>query len=163
MSVKVYAIGARNFLFLNVPPIERSPVTLEYGVNDQMLESAAIHEWNGRLLKVVRQFRKNHTDIMIFVLDTYAIFNAVLNNPKVFPQTSCYRNTTSYCETYMNGTPSMTSFNLSCGLPVNEYFWLNSLHPTYPMHDAIAEHVATLLEKVPPSSIKCNSSRNDSG
>jgi len=85
MSIKVYAVGARNFLFLNVPPVERAPVTLEYGVKDEVVECAAIREWNRRLIKVVRQLREKHRDVTIFALDTYAIFNAVLNNPKVFP------------------------------------------------------------------------------
>lgn len=150
MPGKVYAMGARNFLFLSVPPIERAPAILEYGVSDQMLVGAAILEWKRRLIKVVRQLRGKHSDVTIFAFDTYTIFNGALNNPKVFPQTASYRNTTSYCEIYMNGTPSMTSFNSSCGLPVNEYFWLNSLHPTYPMHDAMAEHIANLLKTVPP-------------
>jgi phospholipase/lecithinase/hemolysin len=158
MSVKVYAVGARNFLFLNVPSIERAPVTLEYGASDQMLEGITIQEWNWRLVKVVQQLREKHADVTIFDLDTYTIFNAVLNNPKIFPQTAGYRNTTSYCEAYVNGTPNMTSFNPSCGLPVNEYFWLNPLHPTYPMHNAMAKQIANLLENVPPGGVGCNGS-----
>ena len=150
MSVKVYAVGARNFLFLNVPPVQRAPMTLEYGARDEVVEGSAIQEWNERLIKVVRQLQKKHTDVTIFALDTYTIFSAVLNNPKIFPQTAGYRNTTSYCEAYANGTPSLTSFNESCGLPVSEYFWLDPLHPTYPMHNATAEQIANLLEKVPP-------------
>jgi len=163
MSVKVYAVGARNFLFLNVPPVERAPATLEYGADDQIIEGAAILEWNGRLIKVARQLRGKHADVTVFALDTYSIFNAVLNNPKVFPQTAGYRNTTRYCATYMNGTPNMTSFSASCGLPVNEYFWLNQLHPTYPMHDAMAAHIVNLLEKVPPGGFECNCSGSDDG
>ena len=163
MSIKVYAVGARNFLFLNVPPVERAPVTLEYGVNDEVVECAAIREWNRRLIKVVRQLREKHRDVTIFALDTYAIFNAVLNNPKVFPQTAGYRNTTSYCEAYANGTPSMTSFNPNCGLPVNEYFWLDPLHPTYPMHNAMAKQIANLLEKVPLGGVSCDGSGTYNG
>lgn len=163
MSVKVYAVGARNFLFLNIPPIERAPMALEYGIGDQMVEGAAIQDWNCRLVKVARQFWEKYSDITIFTLDTYAIFNAVLNNPKVFSQTAGYVNTTSYCEAYANGPPSMTSFNQSCGLPVSEYLWLDRLHPTYPMHNVMAEHIAGLLEMVPPGGVGCNGSRSDGG
>jgi phospholipase/lecithinase/hemolysin len=33
-----------------------------------------------------------------------------------------------------------------CGVPVNQYFWLNSLHPTFPVHDVLAEKVAQMLK-----------------
>ena len=33
-----------------------------------------------------------------------------------------------------------------CAVPVNQYFWLNSLHPTYPMHDVVAEGVSKAQE-----------------
>lgn len=34
-------------------------------------------------------------------------------------------------------------------MPVNQYFWLNTLHPTYPVHDVVAEQVAKALEAGP--------------
>lgn len=41
-----------------------------------------------------------------------------------------------------SGTPEWDTFTPSCGVPVNEYFWLNDLHPTYPIHDVVAQGVA---------------------
>jgi hypothetical protein len=49
----------------------------------------------------------------------------------------------------LSGTPEPTSFNATCGVPVDHYFWLNSLHPTYPMHDVLAQAVADQLEAGP--------------
>ena len=34
-------------------------------------------------------------------------------------------------------------------MPVNQYFWLNSLHPTYPIHDVVAEQVVKSLKAGP--------------
>jgi hypothetical protein len=48
-----------------------------------------------------------------------------------------------------SGTPTETYYDPSCGLPVNEYFWLNSLHPTYPMQDVLAQEVALQLSAGP--------------
>lgn len=48
-----------------------------------------------------------------------------------------------------SGTPAQDTFNATCGIPVNEYFWLNSLHPTYPMHDALAYEVVKQLSTGP--------------
>ncbi len=53
------------------------------------------------------------------------------------------------CLTLLSGTPTTDFFNATCGVPVNEYFWLNSLHPTYPMHDVLAEQVALQLKAGP--------------
>ncbi|KAK7975892.1 hypothetical protein PG989_014355 [Apiospora arundinis] len=50
---------------------------------------------------------------------------------------------------FSSGTPNLDTLDPACGIPVNEYFWLNSLHPTYPMHDVVAEQVVATLEKGP--------------
>ena len=48
-----------------------------------------------------------------------------------------------------SGTPAPDTLDPSCGIPVNQYFWLNSLHPTYPMHDVLAQKVAGQLTSGP--------------
>lgn len=39
------------------------------------------------------------------------------------------------------GTVTLDQLNPECGVAVNEHFWLNELHPTYPVHDATAAHI----------------------
>lgn len=39
----------------------------------------------------------------------------------------------------------MNYFDPSCGIPVNEYLWLNDLHPTYPIHNLIASQIVQEL------------------
>lgn len=51
--------------------------------------------------------------------------------------------------TCFSGTPTEDYYDASCGVPVNEYFWLNTLHPTYPMQNVLAEEVAKTLEAGP--------------
>jgi len=99
--------------------------------------------------QMASQLKRTYEDVNVFLVDTNQIFSEVLDNPRAFAQTAGYRNTTAYCEAYMNGTPTMTYFDPSCGVPVNEYFWLNSLHPTYPMMDVLAQQVARRLEGGP--------------
>jgi phospholipase/lecithinase/hemolysin len=48
-----------------------------------------------------------------------------------------------------SGTPTNDYLNSTCSVPVNQYFWLNSLHPTYPMHDVLAQQVAGQLTAGP--------------
>jgi hypothetical protein len=44
-----------------------------------------------------------------------------------------------------SGTPKPDTFDAECGAKANEYFWLNTLHPTTPVHDALAYETARML------------------
>ncbi|KAH8808553.1 hypothetical protein F5884DRAFT_673363 [Xylogone sp. PMI_703] len=145
----LYDAGGRNFLFLNVPPVDRSPLITGQGASAETLEKADITAWNDAVVAMAQGLKAAHSDVNVFVYDTNSIFTEVLDNPASFPQTSIYQNTTAYCVAYENGTPTTDYFDPSCGVPVNEYFWLNSLHPTYPMHDVLAEQVSLLLKDGP--------------
>lgn len=57
-------------------------------------------------------------------------------------------NSTMTDEEY-SGTPEPDTFYPQCGVPVNQYLWLNSLHPTGPIHEVVAAGVADLLEAGP--------------
>jgi phospholipase/lecithinase/hemolysin len=48
-----------------------------------------------------------------------------------------------------SGTATPDTFNDVCGIPVNQYFWLDLAHPTSPMHEVIAEQVAKTLDTGP--------------
>jgi len=145
----LYYIGARNFAFLNVPPVDRAPLVSEQGTAAQALEKADIADWNARVTGMAQALKKMRPDTNVFTVDANKLFTEVLDNPKSYPQTSGYANLTEYCVAYENGTPAENSFNASCGVPVNEYFWLNSLHPTYPMQDVLGQGVAKQLEAGP--------------
>ncbi|PMD22850.1 carbohydrate esterase family 16 protein [Hyaloscypha hepaticicola] len=146
---ELYQAGARNFAFLNVPPVDRSPLTTANSVADQTLERNDIADWNNALKKMAESLKDDYRDVNVFTIDTNKIFTQVLNKPSSYPQTALYKNTTAYCVAYENGTPTTDYFNSTCGIPVNQYFWLNSLHPTYPMHDVLAQQVSLQLEAGP--------------
>ena len=44
-----------------------------------------------------------------------------------------------------SGTPAQNTLIEGCGVPVNQYFWLNSLHPTSPMQEVVAQGVGQVL------------------
>ena len=143
--MQIYKSGGRNFLFLNVPPVERSPLAQANDVPSQALEASAIEDFNDRVATLAASFQYTYRDTTVFQFNAHRVFNQVLSNPAAYPQTAGYKNTTAYCDAYANGTPAWDSFNATCGVPVNQYFWLNSLHPTYPMHDVVAKEVVALL------------------
>jgi len=143
---ELYTSGARNFLFINVPPVNRSPGTTSQGANVSALEETAIATFNAEIKTLVSNLTSTHSDAAAFLFDANTLFSTVLDDPKTFPETAGYVNTTNYCFAYENGTATMDQFNASCGAPVNEYFWLNTLHPTYPMQNLTAKELSMGLE-----------------
>ncbi|KAI1338786.1 carbohydrate esterase family 16 protein [Xylariaceae sp. FL0016] len=140
---QLYAVGGRNFVFVNVPPVDRSPATMSQGNASMAIEKADIASWNRRVAGLANALKTNHTDeVNVWTYDSNASFGKVLDNPASYPQTAGLKNTTAYCEAYENGTDEDDTFIATCGIPVNQYFWLNSLHPTYPMHDVVAQGVS---------------------
>ncbi|KAG9581967.1 carbohydrate esterase family 16 protein, partial [Aureobasidium melanogenum] len=143
---KIYTSGARNFLFLNVPPVDRSPLTQAAGPSAQSLEAADIADWNNRLVSLSNSLTWKYKDATSFVFDTNKVFSRVIDHPCAYPQTCPYQNTTNYCTAYENGTSTPTSFDPACGVSVDKYLWLNSLHPTFRMHQVIAEQIVKLIK-----------------
>lgn len=45
------------------------------------------------------------------------------------------------------GTDDWYTFDPSCGIAVNEYLWLNDLHPTFPINNATAREIVALLDE----------------
>ncbi|KAK8098037.1 fungal cellulose binding domain-containing protein [Apiospora kogelbergensis] len=127
--------GARNFL----------------GATAVAREAADIAAFNALTAELAANLTKSATEegVNVWAYDVHALFTKVLNRPAAYKATAGYANTTAFCEAYQNGTPNLDTLDPGCGIPVNQYFWLNSLHPTYPMHDVVAEQVVAALEKGP--------------
>jgi phospholipase/lecithinase/hemolysin len=141
----LYKSGARNFLFLNVPPVDRSPLTVAQGAAAAALEHTTIAAYNANVTALARNLSSTYRDAFTSVFDTNAAFTQVLNNPASHPETAPYKNTTDYCVAYENGTPSWYTFYQNCSIPVDEYFWLNSLHPTFRMMNVTAQEIVQQL------------------
>ncbi|KAL8718936.1 MAG: hypothetical protein Q9225_003998 [Loekoesia sp. 1 TL-2023] len=143
---QLYATGARNFLILNVPPIDRSPGIIAKGPSAVASIGAYIPIFNARFAALANALNNSHPDAKVFVFDTYTLFKRVLDNPSKFPQTKIIRNTDGFCPAYHNA-PTMDFNDPRCGLAVNQYFWLNELHPTYPVHEVAAVEIAKFLRE----------------
>ena len=145
----LFAAGAQDFLFINVPPVQRSPLTTAQGPNASTVEAEAIAIFNAGFFNISNALEhtasSSNARISVNMFDAYSLFNTVLDNPRTYPQTSGFINTTDYCPAYENGTAALTEFDPSCSAPLDAYFWLNSLHPTFPMHDLLASKIADML------------------
>ncbi|PVH92057.1 carbohydrate esterase family 16 protein [Periconia macrospinosa] len=142
---QIYATGGRNFLFLNVPPVNLAPLTLENGEYAVEHEGIAIQVWNEKVRNLTAAFGAKHADAKLFVHDTWRVYRDVIEDPGKYEQTKGIRNVTGYCKAYENGTPTWYTKDPSCAYAVNEYLWLNNLHPTFPIHNATAASIAKFL------------------
>ena len=97
---ELYYAGARNFLFLNVPPVDRSPLAMGNSVADQAAEKADIAAWNKAVFDMAKAIKQDKSDTNIFTVDANKYFTEVLNRPASFPATAGYKNTTAYCTAY---------------------------------------------------------------
>ncbi|KAF4976140.1 hypothetical protein FZEAL_7159 [Fusarium zealandicum] len=99
---KLYAEGARNFLLVNVPPIERAPrITGSSAAATRVpLARNATLSFNKHIEWLANRIRTRHTDTKVFLFDSHTLFNNVIDNPQQFEQTEGFKTTTKYCTAY---------------------------------------------------------------
>ncbi|KAI0042832.1 carbohydrate esterase family 16 protein, partial [Auriscalpium vulgare] len=74
------------------------------------------------------------------VFPAYDVCSTLLDNAG----TLGFVNITGYSEAYENGTPAQTT-QADGYAPVSSFFWLNSLHPLFTVHDILAKAISTVL------------------
>ncbi|EPS38651.1 hypothetical protein H072_7634 [Dactylellina haptotyla CBS 200.50] len=119
----LYNYGARKFMFINCPPVDRLPAV--YG-NAAIKTNVA--RWNSRLLSFAADFKNSHAGGLNWeqssyvVYDTWTDYNKVLDNPTAYNLNSNVQ------------TPSTDQ----------SYFWRDSYHPNVKMHDVMAQSLSAL-------------------
>ncbi|KAK4503901.1 hypothetical protein PRZ48_004816 [Zasmidium cellare] len=140
----LYETGARNVVILNVPPIDRDPITTETGEAAVESQRTDIAAWNGNVSRIVKNLNRK-PDATAFLFDTNALYNRVIDEPCSYPETCALKATSGYCPMYAFGTPTWYTKDPECEYSVDEYFWLNTLHPTFRIQNATAREIANQL------------------
>ena len=145
LQEELYHVGARNFLFIDVPPIHRSPA----GESKRLLlqrfqfhtSSVAEHRatspnitmsydnWNANLHRCARKFHSNHPDATILMFSSWDTFNNVLDDPEAY------------------------GFSHEDRRKFAGKIWVDHLHPSSRMHEIIAKDVERFLSEFPPYGI----------
>ncbi|KAJ3769796.1 hypothetical protein FB446DRAFT_705934 [Lentinula raphanica] len=115
-------VGARNFLFLNVPPTDRSPLMLAQSTEAQEMLKANILDFNSQLAEFIDEFKASNSGVTTFLWDANAAFTTILDDPTAY------------------GFIDAVSYGTDVG-----YFWINTLHTTSPANVYWAEGVADVL------------------
>ncbi|QIW99443.1 hypothetical protein AMS68_004961 [Peltaster fructicola] len=139
----LYQTGARNIMFMNIPPIERAPLAEIIDTYDDW--HLWVAGWNANLTSLVYNFRAHHPDATVFLFDTFKLYDDVMNEPCLFPESCGFEVTTKFCPTYAFGAPSLTYLDPKCPHSIDKYFWMNDLHPTTRTHNMTAHAIAQAL------------------
>jgi phospholipase/lecithinase/hemolysin len=119
----LYNAGARNFLFLTVPPIQDTPLVLAESTSVQSQEGAAVVTYNNLLTSAIATFKSNNAGTTTYILQTSGPFLQAINNPTAYgaPNNNCYN-----------------SDGVSC-------LWWNNYHPGQAIHKLVAAAIASLV------------------
>ncbi|KAG8893344.1 hypothetical protein FRB99_001986, partial [Tulasnella sp. 403] len=114
---KLYDAGARNFLFLNVPPTPR--VSEEVARTHKWLinRNKKCSEWNALLPHSIREFTSAHPDATAFTLDAHALFTDILGGPERY------------------------GFPKEAGRERDGVVYVDHVHPTSAVHAIVAREV----------------------
>ncbi|CAE6350880.1 unnamed protein product [Rhizoctonia solani] len=72
----LYNTGARNFLFVNVPPTNRCPFS-----NNNATLASLVTSWNTQLKASVEAFKAKHSDVAVFYYDSWSLYTKLLDSP----------------------------------------------------------------------------------
>ncbi|TGO28092.1 hypothetical protein BPAE_0032g00350 [Botrytis paeoniae] len=120
---RVYDAGGRNFLFLNCPPVDKSPMMLAYGDSVTTSEATVISAYNTELSARVSAFETANSGTTTYVFDTQVPFNTALSAPATY------------------GATNATCFDADG----TTCLWWNNLHPGQAIQKLVAEGVAEQL------------------
>ncbi|KAI0114432.1 carbohydrate esterase family 16 protein [Nemania sp. FL0031] len=117
----MYEMGYHNFLFLNLPPLDR---TADNAASQTPLPNKTMIEWwDNSLARHGDMFAAENKGARTMIYDANTFLNAVLDDPSRYG----IKNTTSYCVDYAD--PDVLEHPESHGcLPLDDYFWYNSGH-----------------------------------
>jgi len=123
----LYQTGARNFLVLNVPPFERSPMLSDRDPAIIPLLADTITAYNKNLTDAVNIFSDSHANATMFHFDVNSLFHDILDEPCSYEETCSLKDTFTYCPAYQHEKEDAYRFDRRCQYSIDKYFWLNSL------------------------------------
>ncbi|KAG8808638.1 hypothetical protein FRC17_003860, partial [Serendipita sp. 399] len=81
---QLYDVGARNFLFLSVPPVYRTPLMLQQSASTRNQEKTVIDDYNSKLAARAADFVTSHPGATTRVFDPTSTINAILDSPSSY-------------------------------------------------------------------------------
>lgn len=96
---KIYNAGGRNYVFINVPPLDRTPLIIPQGESAVSLSKADVAAWNQKVIDLAKRL-KTKANTNVWVYDANKSFGEVMDNPASHPESAGLKNTTDFCAAY---------------------------------------------------------------
>lgn len=132
---KIYELGYKDFLFMNLPPLDRGP-----GMPN--VNASLISSFNKIHAKHTNAFQSNHKDVKVLQFDVNSVLNHVLDHYQDYG----LKNVTDYCPGY-NQPDILTDPSRYGCTELDTYFWYNSGHLTSRTHHIMTKALKRWLVK----------------
>ncbi|KAH8902334.1 hypothetical protein BR93DRAFT_261874 [Coniochaeta sp. PMI_546] len=132
--------GYRNFLFVNLPPLDKTPSNLLKAPAVRSPNVTMIGWWNDALAERAESLNRQD-GVTAMVYDANSFLNGVLDNPSRYG----VKNTTAFCAGYLQADVLTDPGKYGCPVPLSEYFWFNSGHMTSHVHEVMAPDMERFL------------------
>jgi len=123
----LYDHGARHYLFINVPQIEKFPLNKN---NSLYFGNSDIPYYNDKVKSFAINFANTHPDCNVLIYDAYTEFNYIMDNMKDFG----IENISDSCR----GSGEQCEKN-------TKYFWYNDIQPSYRVQEALGQDIHEFL------------------
>ncbi|PVH84993.1 carbohydrate esterase family 16 protein [Cadophora sp. DSE1049] len=141
---QLYDIGARNFVFNNLPELSKTPVVTSAAANDSSTAIETVMKqvkiWNEEIICLADRTQAKYHDVTIFQPDMYTLFREVFDDPTSKPETAGVTNTNSPCPV-SDPTPNAINLYPEC----NPYLFIDQIHIQSPMHKAVARKMVEAI------------------
>ena len=121
----MYKNGARNFLIINIPPLETTPFSIKHNI-DYVKKDADY--FNSQLEYNMKLLSEKHEDINIFIYDVNKRFLDIVNNCNEYQFEDC-KNAWVKTKQY----------------PINKYLYSDMNHYTYKAYETFVSDIVDML------------------
>ena len=132
---RLYTLGARFFLIINIAPID---VVVDQGMPLKTNAADNIDEFNSRLGAMHKRLLSRHRDAKFFLFDVHSLWTKIMHRPESAEQTAGLKTVDAFCPYYGFHATSVLEHDANCTHRLDEYFWLDHVHATHIVHNATA-------------------------
>ncbi|KAH8424557.1 SGNH/GDSL hydrolase family protein [Aspergillus melleus] len=137
----LYALGYRSYLFLNLPPLDRTPSNQARA--NPSPNATQVSWFNEALEQHADAFETRHPDTNVLVFDAHGTLSDMMDHPAQYGIV----NTTNFCAGYNQPDIDWNYQAYGCPTPLDTYFWFNSGHLTSHAHRKLTEVLEQQLEE----------------
>ncbi|KAI0401094.1 GDSL lipase/esterase [Xylaria palmicola] len=142
---KIRKEGAENFAILNLPPYWLSPSVQEYqnATYTELAKSRSLL-WNRELVKHFNTWQRAHK-VNAKIVDTFTLWLNMTERPHDYGLSQV----TTDCQACIGGpwpAGDLDFWDPSCPAPMKEYIWLDWVHPTFTVHQHVADLIIQTME-----------------